>query len=92
MGWTVLAGDAEVAAFGQALGRPGLADIHVHFLAPRMLRRVWAYFDEGGPLLGVTWPIRYKWPDADRVAHLGSMGVRLFSAGPRAPPGAWPRT
>jgi uncharacterized protein len=72
--------DLEVPAFWQALGLPGLADIHVHFLPPRMLRRVWAYFDEAGPLLGVPWPIRYKWPDEERVAHLRAMGVRMFGA------------
>jgi hypothetical protein len=37
-----------------------------------------------GPLVGVSWPIRYKWSDADRVAHLRAMGVRMFSA-PRLP-------
>ena len=72
--------DADVPAFWQALGLPGLADIHTHFLPPRMLRRVWEYFDASGPLIGVSWPIRYKWDDAARVAHLRSMGVRMFSA------------
>ncbi len=74
------ADDTDVPAFWQALGLPGLADVHVHFLPPRMLRRVWAYFDEAGPLVGVPWPIRYKWPDEERVAHLRHMGVRIFSA------------
>ena len=55
-------------AFWRVLGLPGLADVHVHFLPPRMLRRVWAYFDEAGPLVGVTWPIRYRWTDEERVA------------------------
>jgi predicted TIM-barrel fold metal-dependent hydrolase len=72
--------DAEVPAFCRDLGVPGLADIHTHFLPPRMLRRVWEYFDEAGPLVGVRWPIRYKWSDAERVAHLRGMGVRMFSA------------
>ncbi len=72
--------DADVPAFWQALGLPGLADIHVHFLPPRMLRRVWAYFDEAGPLLGRPWPIRYKRPDEERVALLRAMGVRVFGA------------
>ena len=72
--------DADVPAFCRALGVPGLADIHVHFLPPRMLRRVWEYFDQAGPLVGVSWPIRYKWTDGERVAHLRSMGVRMFSA------------
>ena len=68
--------DADLPAFCRALGVPGLADIHTHFLPPRMLRRVWQYFDEAGPLVGVSWPIRYKWGDGERVAHLRSMGVR----------------
>jgi predicted TIM-barrel fold metal-dependent hydrolase len=72
--------DDGVPAFWRALGLPGLADIHVHFLPPRMLRRVWAYFDEAGPLVGVTWPIRYRWTDRERTAHLAAMGVRMFSA------------
>ncbi|MGH3176402.1 MAG: amidohydrolase family protein, partial [Streptosporangiaceae bacterium] len=72
--------DADVPGFWRALGLPGLADVHVHFLPPRLLRRVWQYFDEAGPLVGVSWPIRYKWSDAERVAHLRSMGVRMFSA------------
>jgi predicted TIM-barrel fold metal-dependent hydrolase len=72
--------DADLPAFCRALGVPGLADAHVHFLPPRMLRRVWEYFDQAGPLVGISWPIRYKWSDAERVAHLRSMGVRMFSA------------
>jgi uncharacterized protein len=72
--------DEDVPAFCRALGVPGLADIHTHFLPPRMLRRVWEYFDAAGPLVGVSWPIRYKWDDGERVAHLRSMGVRMFSA------------
>jgi hypothetical protein len=72
--------DAEVPAFWESLGLPGLADVHVHFLPPRMLLRVWDYFDRGGPLVGVSWPIIYKWSDEDRVAHLRTMGVRAFTA------------
>jgi uncharacterized protein len=72
--------DGDVPAFWRALGVPGLADIHTHFLPPRMMRRVWAYFDAAGPLVGVSWPIRYKWSDEERVTHLRGMGVRMFSA------------
>ena len=74
------AGDADVPAFCQAVGIPGLADVHVHFLPPRLLRRVWEYFDAAGPLVGTAWPIRYRWPDSQRVAHLRALGVRAFSA------------
>ncbi|HJY67274.1 MAG TPA: amidohydrolase, partial [Streptosporangiaceae bacterium] len=72
--------DGDVPGFWRGLGVPGLADVHTHFLPPRMLRRVWDYFDAAGPLVGVRWPIRYKWSDEERVAHLRSMGVRMFSA------------
>jgi uncharacterized protein len=72
--------DTDLPAFCRALGIPGLADVHVHFLPPRMLRRVWEYFDEAGPLIGTSWPIRYKWTDDERVAHLRSMQVKLFGA------------
>ncbi|MDM4719761.1 amidohydrolase family protein [Micromonospora sp. WMMA1363] len=74
------ADDADVPAFWQGLGLPGLADVHVHFLPPRLLRRVWAYFETAGPLIGTGWPIRYRESDAERVAHLRRLGVRAFSA------------
>jgi len=74
------ADDGDVPGFWRRLGVPGLADVHTHFLPPRMLRRVWEYFDAAGPLIGTSWPIRYKWSDQERVAHLRGMGVRMFSA------------
>jgi hypothetical protein len=40
--------DGEVPGFWRELGMPRLADIHRHFLPPRMLRRVWEYFDAAG--------------------------------------------
>jgi hypothetical protein len=72
--------DACVPGFWQRLGLPGLIDIHTHFLPDRMLRRVWAHFDEVGPLIGRPWPITYRWSQADRLDHLRSMGVRRFTA------------
>jgi predicted TIM-barrel fold metal-dependent hydrolase len=72
--------DTDVAAWARALGLPGIADIHTHFLPPRMLRRVWEYFAAPGPLVGRAWPIDYQWPEDKLVAHLDSMGVRRFSA------------
>jgi predicted TIM-barrel fold metal-dependent hydrolase len=72
--------DARVPAFWRALGLPGLIDVHVHFMPPRLLDRVWAYFDAAGPLVGRTWPIRYRWSEADRLARLRALGVRTFTA------------
>jgi predicted TIM-barrel fold metal-dependent hydrolase len=72
--------DAQVPAFWRELGLPGLIDVHVHFMPPRLLRRVWEYFDAGGPLIGGAWPIHYRWSEADRLAHLRALGVRAFSS------------
>jgi hypothetical protein len=76
----MISDDRGVPGFWRGLGLPGLVDIHVHFLPPRMLRRVWAYFDSAGPLVGVRWPIHYRWPDAERVARLEALGVRTYPA------------
>ncbi len=70
--------DAEVPAFWQALGLPGLIDAHVHFMPDQVMRKVWAYFDSAGPLTGRDWPIAYRWPEPERLAHLRGMGVRAF--------------
>lgn len=72
--------DADVPAWWRALGLPGLLDVHVHFLPPRMRDKVWAQFDEAGPLIGREWPIRYRGSDEERLATLRALGVRRFSA------------
>jgi hypothetical protein len=72
--------DDDVPAFWSGLGLPGLADVHTHFLPERMQRRVFAHFDEGGPLLGRPWPITYRQPAAERVELLRKLGVRSFTA------------
>jgi predicted TIM-barrel fold metal-dependent hydrolase len=80
--------DTEVPAFWRGLGLPGLADSHVHFLPPRMLRRVWEQSAEvADPTAdtalsrsGTARPIIYKWSDEERVEHLRTMGVRAFTA------------
>jgi hypothetical protein len=71
--------DSEVPAFWRGLGLPGLADIHVHFYPERMLRKVWRVFADASRY-GVEWPITYRWPDDERVAHLAGMGVRAYTA------------
>jgi predicted TIM-barrel fold metal-dependent hydrolase len=70
--------DEDVPAYWQALGLPGMLDLHVHFMPDRVLRKVWAYFDSAGPLTGRAWPIRYRWDEDARLAHLRGMGVRRF--------------
>ncbi|GLZ29238.1 amidohydrolase [Lentzea sp. NBRC 105346] len=72
--------DVEVPSFWRALGLPGLADVHVHFMPSWLMQRVWAHFDKAGPLVGREWPVRYRWSDDERVAYLRQLGVRQFSA------------
>ncbi len=72
--------DEDLPAFAADLGLPGIFDVHVHFMHPRVLAKVWAYFDAAGPKLGRRWPVAYRGTDEERVAHLRSMGVRRFSS------------
>jgi uncharacterized protein len=75
---------AQVRAFWQGLGLPGLYDVHVHFLPENVQRKVYAQFDQAGPKIGREWPIRYRGSHEERVEHLRALGVRRFSALPYA--------
>ncbi len=70
--------DADVPAFWQGLGLPGLVDLHVHFMPKSVMDKVWAYFDAVGPLTGTTWPIAYRHDEAERLERLRTMGVLAF--------------
>lgn len=61
-------------------GIPALIDIHTHFMPDPVIRKVWSYFAEGGPLVGRRWPIAYQGSEEERLATLRSFGVRRFSA------------
>ncbi|HEY6933001.1 MAG TPA: amidohydrolase family protein [Marmoricola sp.] len=76
--------DAEVPAWWQALGLPGLFDVHTHFLPEPVQRKVFAQFDQAGPKIGRPWPIRYRGTHGERVAQLRALGVRRFSSLPYA--------
>ena len=76
--------DAEVPAWWQALGLPGLYDVHVHFLPPNIQKAVWSVFDAAGPKIGRAWPITYRGSYDERVAQLRALGVRRFGALPYA--------
>jgi hypothetical protein len=71
---------AEVIAFWQDLGLPGLVDVHVHFMPRNVLAKVWAFFDAGRAAPGQAWPIAYRQPETDHVALLRAFGVRRFGA------------
>ncbi|WP_417234144.1 amidohydrolase family protein [Arthrobacter sp.] len=74
------ASDAEIPAFVRALGLPGLADIHVHFLPEPMMHKVWAYFDEAREHYGRAWPIKYRTDEQTRVDTLRKLGLQAIPA------------
>jgi uncharacterized protein len=71
--------DAEVPAFTEALGLPGLADLHLHFLPEPMQAKVWAFFDRASVEYGAEWPIHYRLPVDERLGILRDLGVRHFA-------------
>jgi predicted TIM-barrel fold metal-dependent hydrolase len=71
--------DQEVPAFTEALGLPGLADLHLHFLPEPVQRKVWAYFDHASANYGTQWPIHYRLPVDERLQILRDLGVRHFA-------------
>lgn len=71
---------AEVRRIWQALGLPGIVDVHTHFMPKNVMDKVWRYFDESGPLIGRSWPITYRQDEQARLATLRSFGVRAFSS------------
>ncbi|OEU88255.1 amidohydrolase [Streptomyces abyssalis] len=70
----------EVAAFRRSVGLDSLIDVHTHFMPQRVLDKVWAYFDEGGPLVGQRWPIAYRHEEEQRLALLRDFGVKAFTS------------
>lgn len=74
-------GEVEaVRRFRERIGLPGLIDVHTHFMPERVLKKVWAYFDAAGPLIGREWPISYRQEEAERVALLRAFGVRAYTS------------
>ncbi|MPY99605.1 MAG: amidohydrolase family protein [Actinophytocola sp.] len=71
--------DADVPAWVRSLGLPGLVDIHVHFLPDRVMRKVWAYFDDASRHYGVQWPVAYRLPESERIDVLRSLGVLRYA-------------
>lgn len=72
--------DEDLPAFWRDLGLPGVIDVHTHFMPHRVLRKVWAYFDAAGPLVGRPWPIQYREDEEERLRRLRDLGVRRFTS------------
>jgi hypothetical protein len=71
--------DGRVAEWVAGLGLPGLVDLHLHFLPEEVMRKVWAYFDKAETHYGTPWPVRYRLPEAQRLAVLRDLGVHRFA-------------
>lgn len=71
---------AQVRALWEPLGLPGIVDVHTHFMPPRVMDKVWDYFDAAGPKIGRPWPITYREAEDARVERLRSYGVLAFSS------------
>jgi predicted TIM-barrel fold metal-dependent hydrolase len=77
--------DDDVPRYWRELGLPGLVDVHVHFLPPRVQAKVWHYFEDAEAHYGAHWPIAYALPDDEkRLAVLEGLGVRAFPTLPYA--------
>ncbi|WP_328398279.1 amidohydrolase family protein [Nocardia sp. NBC_00416] len=57
-----------------------MIDVHTHFMPHQVLRKVWAYFDDAGPLTGRPWPITYRDEESVRLDTLRRFGIRAFTA------------
>ncbi|MET9288075.1 amidohydrolase family protein [Nocardia beijingensis] len=69
-----------LSALRDRLGLPGIIDVHTHFMPDQVMRKVWAYFDSAGPLIGRSWPITYRADEQVRLKTLRGFGVRAFTA------------
>ena len=57
----------------------GLVDLHVHFMPERVLRKVWAFFDDAERHYGIAWPVHYRGTEAERLRTLAAQGVSTFA-------------
>jgi uncharacterized protein len=72
--------DADLPSYLEALGVPGLADVHVHFMPQNVLDKVWAFFDRvGEDFDAAAWPIAYRLSEEERVRRLAELGVLAYS-------------
>lgn len=71
--------DTEVRAYVDALGIPGIIDLHVHFMPDRVQQKVWGFFDRLPEMGEPAWPVAYRYSDEERVQILRDIGVTAFS-------------
>ncbi|MDN3359505.1 amidohydrolase family protein [Actinomadura sp. DC4] len=76
---SLLQDDLDIPGFWQALGLPGLIDVHTHFMPDNVLRKVRAYFDHFTEA-GLSWSAHYQQDEPERLELLREFGVRRFTA------------
>jgi uncharacterized protein len=62
------------------LGLTGMVDVHTHFMPRPVMDKVWAYFDQAGPLTGRPCPIAYRLEETERLQLLSDFGVVAFTS------------
>lgn len=71
--------DREVRPYLEALGLPGITDLHVHFMPANVQEKVWAFFDTEADRGGPPWHIEYRQSEEERVATLRQLGVSAYT-------------
>lgn len=75
-----LSEESDVRRLLDQCGLDSLIDVHTHFMPKRVMDKVWAYFDQIGPLTGRPWPIAYRVDQELRVLRLREFGVSAFTS------------
>jgi predicted TIM-barrel fold metal-dependent hydrolase len=70
--------DDDIPAYWAALGLPGLADIHVHFMPESVLAKVRHFFDHADDSYGMAWPLHYRQDEPQRLALARQFGLRAI--------------
>jgi hypothetical protein len=74
-----MTGDERLPDWVRKVVPEGLVDLHTHFLPERVLRKVWAFFDDADRHYGRAWPVRYRLPEDERLALLRRLRVTTFA-------------
>ncbi len=69
--------DHDLPGFARALALPGLFDVHVHGMPPRVMAKVRAHFDS---LRRPAWPLAYRVDGEAVPTTLAELGVRNHTA------------
>lgn len=70
----------QVRRLLSSVGLDSMVDIHAHFMPKPVMDKVWAYFDNLGPLTGRPWPITYRHDEQARIDTLRAFGVEAFTS------------